>query len=334
MRIHEHYSLLQHNTFRIAASARWFAEYDSVADLQELLNDGLLKEHSFFHIGAGSNILFTGDYPGVILHSAIRFIEMRGETEEEVFIRTGAGVAWDDVVAYAVENGWGGMENLSWIPGEVGASAVQNIGAYGAEVCQVIDRVETVDTTNGNIRVFAPEECRYGYRSSIFKNELKGRYIVTAVCYRLRKVPVFNLSYGRLDQVVRHPVTLESVRQAVIAVRREKLPDPSVTGNAGSFFLNPVIPETRFRELQTAWPDMPWYAAGPGQVNIPAAWLIENAGWKGKSYRGAAVHDKQPLVLINKNGAMPADIVELAQQVVYAVREKFGIGITPEVNYI
>lgn len=334
MMIQEHYSLLRHNTFHIAASARWFAEYDSVADLQKLLHSGLLKENPFFHIGGGSNVLFTGDYPGVILHSAVRFIEKMQETEKEVILRAGAGVIWDELVAYAVARGWGGIENLSWIPGEVGASAVQNIGAYGTEVCQAIHRVETVEADSGKIRVFTPDECDYGYRKSIFKGELKGCYIVTAVSYRLQKEPVFNLSYGHLKEATGSPVSLEKVRQAVISMRREKLPDPEVTGNAGSFFLNPVVPESRFRELQSEWPDIPCYEVGPGRVKVPAAWLIEKTGWKGKEYRGAAVHDRQPLVLINKNQATAADIMELAQLVVGAVREKFQIGITPEVNYI
>lgn len=336
MVIKENYPLLGLNTFHMTVSTSWFAEYSNVAELQDLLKSDLLSKNEFFHIGGGSNLLFTKDFPGVILHSAIRFIEKRDENEESVYLRVGAGVVWDDFCRFAVENGYGGVENLSWIPGEVGASAVQNIGAYGVEAGDLIDSVETIEVLSGNPRVFKVDACGYGYRESVFKKELKGKYIVTAVVYRLDKTPHYKLDYGNLrhELAAFSDVSLETVRQAVIDIRKSKLPDPDVAGNAGSFFMNPVITRSQFEKLKQEYPAIPHYDVSEEMVKVPAAWMIDQCGWKGREHGGAAVHDKQCLVLINKCGATARDIQELAAMISESVWDKFKVYISPEVNYI
>lgn len=336
MRIEENYPLLTHNTFHLEATTRWFVEYRTIAELQELLQSDLLRNVPVFHIGAGSNVLFSGDYPGVILHSDIRFIEIQSETDEDVCLRVGSGVNWDEFVAYCVSHGWGGVENLSLIPGEVGASAVQNIGAYGVEVKDCIVEVETLEKATGKIRLFTNGECEYAYRESIFKKSLKGQYIVTSVTYRLQKNPVFELSYGNLKEFFPEgsEITLQAVRDVVIRVRQSKLPDPEVTGNAGSFFMNPIISRSQFERLVSLYPGIPHYDVDADRVKVPAAWMIDRCGWKGKQHGGAAVHDRQCLVLVNKDRATAADVMELATDIVRSVKENFGVEISPEVNYI
>ncbi len=335
MTIQENYSLLPHNTFGIEACCSYFAQYESVAELVQLLQSPLLAAHPFFHIGRGSNLLFLSDYQGVILHSLIKDIEVVAETDTTIDLRAGAGVEWDAFVAHCVTNGWGGVENLSAIPGEVGASAVQNIGAYGVEAKDVIVCVESVAVADGSIRLFEQHACNYSYRRSIFKEELKGKYIVTSVVYRLSKQPQFNLTYGNLQELLgdKEP-TLQAIRDAVIAVRDAKLPDPVKMGNAGSFFMNPIIPLEQYTTLKEAFPDMPHYVVDESRVKVPAAWLIDRCGWKGAELGGAAVHDKQPLVLVNKNGATAADVQELAARIQGSIMETYGITISPEVNYI
>ena len=335
-KIYENHSLKALHTFHMDVKSNWFAEYDNENDLCELLRSALLQNTASLPIGSGSNLLFTKDYPGVLLHSAIRFIEKVKEDSDFVYLRTGSGVVWDDFCQYAVEQGYGGVENLSLIPGEVGASAVQNIGAYGVEVADVIDRVEAIDRQTGEKRIFRNEECKYGYRTSIFKTDFKGKYLVTAVIYRLTKKPVLKLDYGNLVEELKdtREITLASVRDAIIRVRNRKLPDPEIAGNAGSFFMNPVIPVALYENLLTTYPLMPHYKVDDAHVKVPAAWLIEQCGWKGKSIGDAAVHDRQCLVLVNKGNASAQEIIELAQAIVSSVKERFSIEIHPEVNYI
>ncbi len=331
--IKNNYSLLHHNTFGMNVQAHHFVEYDNVDSLREFLtahhNERLL------HIGAGSNLLFTNDFDGYILHSDIKFCEKISENDDLVLMRVGSGVVWDDFCAEMCAANLGGTENLSYIPGEVGASAVQNIGAYGAEVADIIYQVETIEIATGKSRIFQNSECQYGYRQSIFKDELKGKYIVTAVVFRLAKKPTLRLDYGNLRTYLQHIAqpTISNVRQAVIDIRKQKLPEPSELGSAGSFFKNPIVSEAKANALLAENAAMPHYTADNG-VKIPAAWLIEQCGWKGRTLGGAAVYEKQPLVLINKNHATPADIQQLAQQIVDSIQEKFGIKIEPEVNYI
>lgn len=330
------YSLLNHNTFGIDVKADRFVEYTTVGDLKQLITIPGFREETRLHIGGGSNLLFMDDFHGVVLHSLIGGMEIVNETEESVWVRVGAGEVWDDFVAWCVDRGLGGVENLSLIPGEVGASAVQNIGAYGVEAKDVIEKVETVEVATGCERSFSTAECGFAYRHSIFKRELKSEYVVTYVTFRLSKRPVYRLDYGNIKaELEKYPQTdLSAIRQAIIAIRRDKLPDPKTEGNAGSFFMNPVISSEKFEKLKNEYPDIPHYDAGPGQVKVPAAWLIDRCGWKGRSVGRAGVHPRQALVLVNRGGATGKEIADLSEQIRFSVREKYRIEICPEVNFI
>ena len=330
-------SLLPYNTFGMDVKASRFVEYASVEELRGLWNAEREAVARALHIGRGSNLLFASDYKGLILHSAIKGYTVVKETEEEVEVRVGAGEVWDDFVAYTVANGWYGAENLSLIPGEVGASAVQNIGAYGVEAKDLIVSVDTFGLETGEERRFMREECRYAYRESVFKQELKGKYAVTFVTYRLKKHPVFHLEYGNIRAELEKQgcqVDLENVRRIIIAIRQAKLPDPKVLGNAGSFFMNPVVPKMQFEALLAQYPDMPHYPVDDAHVKIPAGWMIDRCGWKGKRVGHAGVHEKQALVLVNCGGATGKEVMHLAEEIVASVRERFGVTIRPEVNYI
>lgn len=330
-------SLLPYNTFGMDVKASRFVEYASVEELRGLWNAEREAVARALHIGGGSNLLFASDYEGLILHSAIKGYTVVKETEEEVEVRVGAGEVWDDFVAYTVANGWYGAENLSLIPGEVGASAVQNIGAYGVEAKDLIVSVDTFGLETGEERRFMREECRYAYRESVFKQELKGKYAVTFVTYRLKKYPVFHLEYGNIRAELEKQgcqVDLENVRRIIIAIRQAKLPDPKVLGNAGSFFMNPVVPKMQFEALLAQYPDMPHYPVDDAHVKIPAGWMIDRCGWKGKRVGHAGVHEKQALVLVNCGGATGKEVMHLAEEIVASVRERFGVTIRPEVNYI
>ena len=303
-----------------------------VADIVRSSNDPYLI------IGGGSNLLLTKDYAGVVVHSAIKGIEAEEQADGTVMLTCGSGEVWDDVVAFSVERGWFGAENLSIIPGEVGASAVQNIGAYGAEVCQIIDKIEAVEIATGDIRIFDVEECGYGYRQSRFKKEWKDRYLMTHVTYRLAKQQPLRLEYGNIKaELERKGIsepTLAQLRQVIIDIRNEKLPDPKVEGNAGSFFMNPVVSKEKYEELAALYPNMPHYTIDAEHEKIPAGWMIDQCGWKGKSLGRAGVHSKQALVLVNRGGATGEEIVQLCETIRKDVCDRFGIDIHPEVNVI
>lgn len=333
MTIRDNCSLADRNTFGMDVRADSLIDWASTDELKNVLHD---IEKPVLMIGGGSNLLFMGDFKGTVLHSTITSIEVIGSDSDHVHVKVGAGVIWDDFVAWCSVNGYWGVENLSAIPGEVGASAVQNIGAYGVEAKDVIDTVQTVCLADGSERDFTNAQCRYAYRQSIFKNELKGQYAVTYVIFTLSKVPQPKLGYGAIAQEVEHlgGPTLENIRKAVIAIRESKLPDPKVLGNAGSFFMNPVISEQEFNIIRSNYPDVPSYPAPDGMVKVPAGWLIEKTGWKGRSLGPAAVYDKQALVLVNKGGATGADIKHLADTIIEDVKQKFGITLSTEVNYI
>lgn len=334
MKEFNNYRLLDHNTFGMDVRARRYVEYDTEAELLQLIPT---LQGKLLHIGGGSNLLFRGDFDGTILHSAIggiEVVERRGE-RNEVLVRVGAGVVWDDFVAWAVAQGYGGVENLSLIPGEVGASAVQNIGAYGVEAKDAIVLVEAVELSTGQKRCFGTAECQYAYRQSIFKGLWKGVYAITYVTFCLQTQPVLKLDYGNIRTVLGDckDVTIADVRQAIIDIRQAKLPDPKVEGNAGSFFMNPVVSREKFLSLQKDYPQMPFYEV-EGGVKIPAGWMIEQCGWKGRSLGRAGVHDKQALVLVNRGGATAEEIVQLCNAICQDVREKFGVDIHPEVNFV
>lgn len=319
------------NTFGLDVKAKLFAEYNSVEELKELLvryqNEPLL------HIGAGSNLLFTRDFNGLILHSAMRRARCLNEDNEHVWIEADNGLVLDELIAQLCNMGISGMENLSYIPGEVGASAVQNVGAYGVEAKDVIDTIRAIKIADGSERIFTNAECRYGYRDSIFKNDLRGQYIITHVVYKLNKHFEPKLDYGNLRSEVSEPATPMSVREAVIRIRKQKLPEVSELGSAGSFFKNPVVPREKYDEIAASYERVPHFEQDGG-IKIPAAWLIEQCGWKGKSLGGARCYEKQPLVLVNAGNATPDDIINLAAAICADVKAKFNITISPEVNYI
>lgn len=319
------------NTFGLDVKAKLFAEYNSVEELKELLvryqNEPLL------HIGAGSNLLFTRDFNGLILHSAMRRARCLNEDNEHVWIEADNGLVLDELIAQLCDMGISGMENLSYIPGEVGASAVQNVGAYGVEAKDVIDTIRAIKIADGSERIFTNAECRYGYRDSIFKNDLRGQYIITHVVYKLNKHFEPKLDYGNLRSEVSEPAMPMSVREAVIRIRKQKLPEVSELGSAGSFFKNPVVPREKYDEIAASYERVPHFEQDGG-IKIPAAWLIEQCGWKGKSLGGARCYEKQPLVLVNAGNATPEDIINLASAICADVKAKFNITISPEVNYI
>lgn len=335
MKTFRDYSLRRHNTFGIDARCARFIEYASEAELRTVLSE--LRERPaepVFHIGGGSNLLFTADYPGTLLHSGIKGREVTERAGDHVLVRAGAAEEWDDFVAWCVDNGFYGLENLSLIPGEVGASAVQNIGAYGVEAESCIERVETAERSTGMARTFRRDECEYAYRNSVFKHRLRNRYVVTHVVFRLSLRFVPQTGYGALQHELDGKTpTPQELRSLVIGIRRSKLPDPAVTGSAGSFFMNPVIPEQQFATLLREYPDAPHYPA-PGGIKVPAGWLIERSGWKGKSLGRAGVHPRQALVLINRGGATGQEIVALSDAIRADVARLFGINLRPEVQIL
>jgi len=330
------------NTFGIDAEARMVVTYDSEEALRKALSC-IREQHEdlpILHIGCGSNLLFLNNYNGIVLKSSINGIRLLNETDDDVLVEVGSGEICDEFIAQAIQRGWYGMENLSLIPGQVGAAAVQNIGAYGVEACDVIEEVRGISVKDGSERLWKRDDCKYGYRQSIFKEELWGKYAITRVTFRLKKHFEPKLQYGGLVKAIRQAGLSEStltagqVRQVIIGIRRDKLPDPAVQGNAGSFFKNPVVSEQKAKQLLSLYPEMPHYPAAEGKTKLAAGWLIEQAGWKGRSLGPAAVHDRQALVLVNKGGASGHDIQRLCDAIKKDVNERFGIELEPEVNFI
>lgn len=335
MRWQNNYNLLHNNTFGISASCRKFVEFNTVDELLSLLPE--LSADKLLIIGGGSNLLFTKDFDGTVVHSAIKGLE-RNIDGCDVYLRVGSGETWDDIVSQATNNGWHGMENLSLIPGEVGASVVQNIGAYGAEAKDIIYKVEAVEVASGKCVSFSNADCQYAYRQSRFKGEWKNRYVVTYVTYKLSTTFSPQLDYGNIRaELAKYNITdptPQQLRQAIIRIRQAKLPDPKIEGNAGSFFMNPIVNKSEYDELAAKYPDMPHYVVDGVRVKIPAGWMIDQCGWKGKSLGRAGVHSRQALVLVNRGGATGEDILALCRKVQSDVKERFGIDIFPEVNVI
>lgn len=329
-------SLVDITTFHLPVISSYYCEYASVEELKEILTSELFKSNKYIHIGGGSNLIFTGNYDGLVLHSNINYITTVEECDDYITLKVGSGVNWDKFVEYCVQNNYYGVENMSYIPGEVGASAIQNIGSYGVEVKEVITSVYTISVKELNERIFSNEECEYDYRDSIFKGKLKGKYIVTAVEYKLSKKKMFTLSYAPLKSYAEsaEQLTLAEVRNIIIDIRKSKLPDPKVIGSVGSFFKNPVIPIEQYNDILAEYPNIPSYKVGDGLIKIPAGWLIENAGLKGYRIGGAAVYEKQCLVIVNAKDASSADVVQLANHIVETVKSKYGVTIEPEANLI
>jgi UDP-N-acetylmuramate dehydrogenase len=331
------YNLLNNNTFGIEETCRRYISFDTVDELRNVLLSLLPSDHPILILGGGSNLLLTRRFEGTVLHSAICGMDVT-DCGDDVLLRCGSGERWDDVVEYAVSNGWHGAENLSIIPGDVGASAVQNIGAYGAEAKDIIECVEALDIETAESRMFTAEDCNYAYRYSRFKGEWKDRYVITHVTYRLQKAYSPRLDSGNIQSEldkrgIVNP-TARDVRNLIIEIRNAKLPDPNVEGNAGSFFMNPVVDKQIFDRLVQEYPEMPYYPVDANNVKIPAGWLIDRCGWKGRSLGRAGIHSKQALVIVNKGGARGSDIVALSEAVRQDVKGKFGIDIYPEVNFV
>ena len=335
MRIQLNYDLGAQNTFRMKVSCACYVEYENVKELEGLNFDRLPKP--LLHIGEGSNLLFTGDFPGTVLHSNIEFIKYIDMGFDDVPVMVGAGVEWDHFVAETCRHGLWGAENLSLIPGEVGAAAVQNIGAYGVEIKDILSGVVAFDLQERKKVKFSREECRYGYRDSLFKQPgSKGRYVITSVLFRLSRKPAPRLDYKGIREALEglDPQSPQQVREAVIRIRRQKLPDPEELGSAGSFFKNPVVSREEFARIS---PDgsAPHYDLPDGTVKVPAAWMIDRCGFKGATEGGAAVYEKQPLVIVNQSGtATPQDVLALEQRIINGVRERFGVTLHPEVEHI
>ena len=336
MQLSENISLKDKHTFHIQAKTNYWADFQSSDDLKILLSDKRFKEIPVFVIGSGSNLLFSGDFHGLLLHSAIDSLEIVCEDSLSVLVRVGSGVIWDDLVAETVKRGWSGAENLSGIPGEVGATPVQNIGAYGTEVGSLIVSVEALNRDSLRMETFSHYDCQFNYRDSIFKNDLKNKYVICHVTFCFSKVFEPNISYGDVSERVMKigEITLDNIRHTILKIRREKLPDPDVTGNAGSFFKNPVISSGQYQKLKETYPDIPGWKQDSGQVKVSAAWLIEKAGWKGGRFGNAGVHDKQALVLINTGNATSTEIIGLSEIIMEDVQKIFDIALHPEVLII
>lgn len=334
VKILDSYSLLLHNTFGIEAQTDKFVEFSTEEELIAFLDGGYNGKSLV--IGGGSNLLFVNDFHGTVFHSDIKGFEVVSEDCDHVLLRVGSGVNWDELVKYTVSQGWGGLENLSAIPGEVGASAVQNVGAYGVEAGDFIATVDTIALADALKHQFTHDECRFAYRHSIFKASEKGKHIITYVTYRLSKSPIFRLTYGNLNEKVNElgGATLANVRDAVCAIREAKLPLPSVVGSAGSFFMNPVVPAYIADSLQAEYPNMPEYPLACGDVKLSAGWLIEQCGWKQTPHEHVGVYERQALVVVNRGGATGKDVLDFARAVVKSVKEKFGVELSMEVNVI
>lgn len=331
------YSLKNHNTFGIEAKCKRFVEFDSIDELKQIVCSLTDADNPVMILGGGSNLLLTGDYDGTVIHSAIKGHSVIN-TADGYLLRCGSGETWDDVVSLCVANGWYGAENLSLIPGEVGASAIQNIGAYGSEVKDIIYKVEAVDMSTGKELSFTNEQCGYSYRQSKFKGEWRNRYVITYVTYRLSNAFIPNIDYGNIRAELERKGIVNpdaaQLRETIIDIRNAKLPDPKIEGNAGSFFMNPIVSREKYEELSARYDNMPHYTIDAEHEKIPAGWMIDQCGWKGKSLGKAGVHSRQALVLVNKGGAEGKDIVRLCETIRQDVKDKFGIEINPEVNIV
>jgi UDP-N-acetylmuramate dehydrogenase len=289
-------------------------------------------------LGGGSNILFTRDIDALVIKIAIKGIDLIREDEDFVWLHAGAGEKWHDFVMYCVANDYAGVENLSLIPGTIGAAPMQNIGAYGVEIKDVVETVEAISVETAEMRTFSNEECLFGYRESIFKHALKGKLIITGVLFRLNKKPVYHIEYGDIRKTLTEmnveTPSIKAISEAVISIRESKLPDPAKIGNAGSFFKNPEIPAEQFDKLKSDFPNVPGYHTMPGFVKVPAGWLIEQAGWKGYREGDIGVHARQALVLVNYGGGSGAEIKALSEKIQQSVQEKFGVSLNAEVNFV
>jgi UDP-N-acetylmuramate dehydrogenase len=335
--IQQNVSLKAFNTFGLEAKAKLFCEFQSIEELIEALQQKS-QDQTLLILGGGSNMLITRDFDGLVLKNNLKGISLVKEDDNYIWVRAMAGENWHEFVLHCIDQNWAGIENLSLIPGTVGAAPMQNIGAYGVEIKDVFESLEAVEIATGKLRTFDNDTCAFGYRESIFKKEAKGKYVIAAVTFKLKKSPEFNISYGAIQDTLKtmgvEQLSLKAVSDAVISIRQSKLPDPAEIGNAGSFFKNPTIDKIDYEGLKAEFESIPGYPQPENRVKIPAAWLIEQAGWKGRTFGEIGVHKKQPLVLVNYGSGKGEDIKNLAFEIQASVTSKFGIELTPEVNII
>lgn len=336
--ITQHKNLKSYNTFGIEVYSQYFTEINSINDFKELVKEEIYRKNKKLVIGGGSNILFTKDYDGIVIKNNLKGKEILKQTGDDVLVKIGAGENWHGFVMWCIDNKYYGLENLSLIPGCVGASPMQNIGAYGVEIKEVFAELEAYDMITAERRIFSKQECNFGYRESVFKHEFKDKYLITSVTYQLKKTAPVNISYGAIASEleaagVKSP-DIKDVSDAVIRIRKSKLPDPAVTGNAGSFFKNPEVPATKYSELKKEYEALVAYPLANGNYKLAAGWLIEQCGLKGYEHHGAAVHNKQALVLVNKNNCSGNDVLELSSYVMQKVFDKFGVRLEREVNIV
>lgn len=337
--LQRHVSLKQFNTFGIDAQANYFFAVQSIPDFELLFAHEDFKTEPKFILGEGSNILLTGDYPGFVIKNAIKGIQVVSEDDEHIWLKVGGGENWHDFVMYCVQQGYGGIENLSLIPGTVGAAPIQNIGAYGVELRQHFFQLEALHLQDGTLRTFTHDECQFGYRDSVFKNTYKDQYAILSVTLCLDKKPQFQLDYGNIKETLQqmdvNDINLKTISDAIIHIRRSKLPDPKQLGNAGSFFKNPMIPAADLVKLQKKFPQIPHFSTEhPELKKVSAAWLIEQCGWKGKRFGDVGIYEKQALILVNYGVGRGVDIKKLALEIQSSVLDEFGIMLMPEVNFI
>jgi UDP-N-acetylmuramate dehydrogenase len=341
MEIFENSSLKTHTSFGIHATTRYLASFEDTESLEELLyavQQSPVSEQSTLVLGGGSNILFTQNWKGWVLKNEITGISEQHEDADYVYVKAGAGENWHRFTQYCIQKGWAGLENLSLIPGNVGASPMQNIGAYGVELSDVFWDLEAWHKQEKIVQTFTNNDCEFGYRESIFKNRYRDQFIILSVTFRLRKKPVFHIQYGAIQQELEkmgvNEISIERVAQAVMNIRKSKLPDPQVIGNAGSFFKNPVVPTEKFKFLKEKFPDLVGHPADENKVKLAAGWLIESCGWKGYRKGDAGCHEKQALVLVNYGNASGAEIYDLSKEILESVKFKFGVLLEREVNII
>lgn len=336
MNLQENYPLQQHNTFHINCNARFYAEINSQDDFLELINHPVYKNNHHLVLGGGSNVLFTKDQNALIIKNNLKGKSLINDDEQHFYVKIAAGEVWHEAVLWCIENNYAGLENLSLIPGKVGASPMQNIGAYGVEIKDVFESLEALDMQDGTKRTFNLEECEFGYRESVFKRKLKNKYLITSVTFKLNKKPNFNTSYGAIEKELQNmgikELSIKAISDAVINIRSSKLPDPNKLGNAGSFFKNPEISAKLINELKLKFPDIVVYELENGNFKVAAGWLIEKCGWKGKRNADAGVHINQALVLVNYGNAKGEEILNLSAEIIQSVKDTFNIELEREVN--
>ena len=338
MNIIENYPLLKLNTFGIDVKAKYFVSINTVNELIELTKTKVFKDLRLLILGGGSNILFTKDFDGLVILNNIKGKEIIDQTQQSIFLKIGAGENWHELVMYTVDNGWGGIENLSLIPGNTGTAPMQNIGAYGVEIKETFIELEALEISSGKIVKFNNSDCEFGYRESVFKNKMKNQYIILNITLELKKNPVLNINYGDVkaileSQNIKNP-TIKEVSNAIISIRQSKLPDPKKIGNSGSFFKNPIVSLNQLELIKKKYPNVVNYKINENEFKIAAGWLIERAGWKGKKFNNYGIHEKQALVLVNYGLANGMEIFELSEKIILDIEDKFGITLEREVNII